>query len=189
MISVVIPVREGGSPAITLRSLSAQTYRDFEVIISWDHSANANSARNAGERSARGDFLLFSDDDIDWQPDALDVMLEVLDVRPDIAYCWGSYRRGEELVGMQAFDADILRRRNFVPTMALIRRDLFCGFDPSIERLQDWDLWLTMLEQGHSGAYCGRELFRTVVKPGITEDGAMDWTTAARIVAQKHGLA
>jgi glycosyltransferase involved in cell wall biosynthesis len=189
MISVVIPVREGGSPAIALRSLATQTEQGFEAVVSWDHVGNANAARNAGAEFARGDFLLFSDDDIEWAPDALEVMRETLIRYPGAAYCWGSYRRGEKLVAHQVFDPRILLRRNFIPTMALIRRAVFPGFDPNIERLQDWDIWLSMLERGHVGVFCQRELFRTEEKPGITLGGQMDWATAEKIVRSKHALA
>ena len=52
--------------------------------------------------------------------------------------------------------------------MALIRRADFPsgGWDIAIKKLQDWDLWLTMLEQGHIGVWVPQVLF--TVMPGGT---------------------
>jgi hypothetical protein len=42
----------------------------------------------------------------------------------------------------------------------LIRRTDFSGFDESLTKFQDWDLWLTMAEQGKKGVWINRELYR-----------------------------
>jgi hypothetical protein len=88
------------------------------------------------------------------------------------------------------FDADLLQQINFISTMSLIRREHFPGFDESIERLQDWDLWLSMLREGHIGAYCEHVVFTTRQGEGITYGGnGPTWEEAVAIVKQKHGLA
>lgn len=51
------------------------------------------------------------------------------------------------------YDQKRLKRKNYIDTCLLIRRDLFCGFDPQIKRLQDWDLWLTLMEHGVKGLH------------------------------------
>jgi hypothetical protein len=47
----------------------------------------------------------------------------------------------------------------YIHTTSLIRRDHFVGFDPSLKRFQDWDLWLTMMEKGDHGYYLPEILF------------------------------
>jgi hypothetical protein len=84
------------------------------------------------------------------------------------------------------FDAQRLRRHNFISTMSLVRRADHPGFDESLVRAQDWDLWLTMLEQGKVGVYCGRRIFRSAVRPGITYGGGTSWAKAVQIVKAKH---
>jgi glycosyltransferase involved in cell wall biosynthesis len=201
MISVIIPVRPGGHAGITLASLGAQTFRDFEIVISPDVSGlpdnrGANWARNHGAAKARGEYLLFSDDDIRWEPDALKRLWRALEndrLHREPSFAYGPY----DLIDAgghatrfcdREFSADRLRRGSFISTMSLVRRDHFPGFDESLGRLQDWDLWLTMSAAGHTGAYCGPEpLFSTHVRPGITL-GAVSWREARNQVAAKHKL-
>lgn len=188
-ISVIIPLRRGGSPEVTLKSLAAQTFQNFEVIVSQDEERRgANWARNRGFEKSTGDFLLFSDDDIRWEPDALAVLRRALKNTPRAAYSYGSYAIGDWMQCAIAFRAWRLRETNFISTMSLIRRTAFPSFDESIQRLQDWDLWLTMLEQGHTGVYCGRMIFRTEKGKGITYGDGMSLAQARSIVRKKHGL-
>lgn len=187
--AVIIPVRRGGSPEITLRSLARQTYRHFDVIISWDEGRGASWARNRGaEMAGTASFLLFCDDDIDWYPDALDRLAGALLSHPEAAFSfgtWGDHQRSS--VGMP-FSAENLRHDNYISTMSLIRREAFPGWDESIQRLQDWDLWLTIAGKNLIGVQCGAVLFRTKERDGITHNGPMSYGEARSIVARKHGI-
>ena len=187
MISIIIPVRKDGSPEITLKSLAGQA-PDCEIVIAWDTFAcGANWARNRGAERARGKYLLFSDDDITWYPGAIATLHLCLMLNPE-AYAYGSYEMAGKIQCNVPFSAERLRRTNFISTMSLIRRECFPGFDENIERLQDWDLWLTMLAAGHTGAYCGKLIFSTKVRDGITENGRVSYEEARRIVSEKHKL-
>jgi len=190
MISVVIPVRRGGSARTTLVSLAAQTMQDFEIIVSWDEELRgANWARNRGAELATGDLLLFSDDDVSWSHDALERLTGALAADQAASWAYGAYEMGGRIQCDLPFDARRLRRGNYISTMSLVKRADFPGFDESVARLQDWDLWLTMTERGHRGVYCGGVIFSTVEKPGITLDGPVSWEEARMIVARKHGIA
>jgi hypothetical protein len=48
----------------------------------------------------------------------------------------------------------------------LLRREHFPGFDESVRRLQDWDLWLTMLEAGRTGTWIPETLFTCLPHKG-----------------------
>lgn len=188
-ISIIIPVRRNGNPEITLKSLSEQTYKNFEIIISWDEGHGSNWARNRGaEKATSSSYLLFSDDDIQWRPNALLNLTETLMYSKESAYSYGAYKRGEDILCAHHFDATRLKQNNYISTMSLIRRECFPGFDESIYRLQDWDLWLTMLRKGHKGIYCGAILFDTAIKDGITFGNPLSWQDARNIVAKKHDL-
>lgn len=194
VISVVIPLRDGGSPRITLESLGAQNSApDFEIIVSHDASGfgdsrGANWARNRGAELARGEYLLFSDDDIKWQPLAIRELHFALQRHPRASYAFGSYRLGSSFLCAKPFNERTLLRYNIAPTMALVRRKHFPGFDESIARLQDWDLWLTMLSEGHKGVHCGSMTFITEHRDGITQNGWVEYDAACDRIAEKHGL-
>ncbi len=188
-VSVVIPVRKGGSPEITLRSLARQTFQDFEVIVSWDRENNANWARNRGAELATSALILFSDDDIAWEPDGLAVLVDTLERHPGASYAFGSYDMEGWVQCHQPFCAKRLQRGNYISTMSLVRRGHFVGFDEALRRAQDWDLWLSMLKLGRHGVQCGHLIFRTTKCDGISygHDGPT-WKEAAAVVREKHGL-
>ena len=188
-IGIVIPVRKGGNPRTTLESLARQTLQSFDVIVSWDRKWNANWARNKGFWMVENPFVLFSDDDIAWEPGALETLHQALLEHPEASYSYGGYFMpgiGEQCNA--AFDAGLLRKRNLASTMSLIRTSDFIGFDESIQRGQDWDMWLGMLALGKIGVYCGRRIFTTEKRDGITYGSGVSWETATRAVRLKHGL-
>lgn len=188
-ISIVIPVRRGGSPETTLRSLSRQSFQDFEVILSRDEeNRGAPWARNQGAQLAQGEYILFSDDDIDWLPHALEEMQASLIGNAWASYAYGGYRCDGIVHSNRPFEARALQQMNFISTMALVRRGDHPGWDESLERLQDWDVYLTMLEQGKIGVWCGGICFSTEKRKGITYGGKVGWKEAECVVKKKHAL-
>ncbi|MBI3572870.1 MAG: glycosyltransferase, partial [Candidatus Kerfeldbacteria bacterium] len=182
LISVIIPVYETARllPE-TLHSLFEQTWRKLEVIIVDDGSTDdvaeaikpwaervtyirqenrgAPSARNKGASVSHGQFLFFLDADTVLQLKCLENMYRVLATHPAAAYAYADFRFGPKNFHGHDFDAPALRRLNYIHTSSLIRRDAFPGFDPDLKKFQDWDLWLTMLEQGKKGIWCPERLF------------------------------
>ncbi|HVM90983.1 MAG TPA: glycosyltransferase [Verrucomicrobiae bacterium] len=220
-ISVIIPVfNDAGDLVPCLQSLQRQTFRDFETIIVDDGSTEpvkgadirfeknkgAPAARNAGFAKSRGAFVLFLDDDAVLVPEALASMLEALeaDTRADFAY--PSFKLGLKTFKGRPYDEAALRREPYIHTSALIRREAFPGFDESLKKFQDWDLFLTMAEKGSRGVWIDKILFtlkpRGVMSrwmPRIAYDirwPILGWTprtiktydTARAVIAKKHGL-
>ena len=113
--SVIIPARNcAGHLGAALRSLALSTYKDYEVIVVNDASADQTgevamsagatvidlphqrgpaAARNIGVRIARGEFLVFLDADVCIQPGTIERLLATLRARPTIAAVFGSYDR------------------------------------------------------------------------------------------------
>jgi len=188
-VSVIIPAyRHARDIGACLESLFAQTYKDIEVIVVNDGSPDdtdaavapfldrityivqenrgAPAARNRGAGVAGGKYLLFCDADIVMEPTCIEKMRAALDAHPGSSYAYVSFKFGWKTFALWEFDAETLRRMNFVHSTSLIRREHFPGWDESIKRLQDWDLWLTMLEQGHTGVWVPEVLFRAIPHKG-----------------------
>ncbi|MFA7286617.1 MAG: glycosyltransferase family A protein [Patescibacteria group bacterium] len=198
MISVIIPVyNHAASLKRCLESLQAQTQQDFEVIIIDDGStdaiatvftdisatiygtgvavilqqrnAGAPVARNRGAEVARGDYVLFLDADTVLAPTMLATLLDALN-NSDAAYCYAWYTLHGKQFRPPEFSETELRKGNYIHTSALIRRATFPGFDPSLKRFQDWDLWLTMAANGHAGVRVPQLLYSlSEERPGISQ--------------------
>lgn len=185
MISVVIPVfNDVRVLRRCLASVAEQTARDVEVIVVDDGShppipstpdayppvpfpmrflhqehAGAAAARNTGAAVADGEYLLFCDADIVLIPDALATLRSALEAHPEASYAYPSFRFGWKRFASFPFDAERLRRMPYIHTTALLRRAHFPGFDASLPRFQDWDLWLTLLAASRTGLHVPAELF------------------------------
>jgi len=190
MITVVIPCRETNTPSLylTLRSLAMQTMPPTSFVVVHDEGKGANWARNRGFEMVKTPYVLFSDDDIAWEPDALANLYSAMQVDGHASYAYGGYTIDGKPHSFREFSAYALRQNNYISTMSLIWAEDFAGFDESLQRLQDWDLWLTMLERDHVGVYCGHKIFSTKRRAGITFGDGISWEEARAIVARKHGL-
>jgi len=198
-----------------LESVAAQTYGALEIIVVDDgstkecredarrvvsqfqssfrakfvsHGTNmgANAARNTGYYQSSGDYVYFLDCDCFLDRDAFAVMLNALSANPKAAYAYCGYRIGDKEKLLRDFKPALLLDGNYISTMSMVRRNAFLGFDETLSRLQDWDLWLTMLRAGRHGVWVGRSLFRTPAMDGITSDSNLPWAAAYRIVRRKH---
>lgn len=186
MISIIIPVyNQAKKLDRCLQSIKQQNYENYEIIVVDDGSVDgiddivrkyrgifgykfiaikqenqgSNAARNAGFRKAQGEFVLFCDADITMKFYFLRMLREALRHYPDASYAYTSFKWGWKKFKLCPFDADKLKQMPYIHTTSLIRRAHFPGFDENIKRLQDWDLWLTMMEQGHTGIFVNRTLF------------------------------
>jgi len=130
---------------------------------------------------------LFSDNDIKWRENGIQYLIDALDENPDASYSYGAYQMAGRLLCNQPYKETDLMIYNYISTMSLIRANDFPGFDESLKRFQDWDLWLTMMEQGKHGVFCGQTVFDTELKDGISHNG-VDHNTALNIVKAKHLL-
>ncbi|MCK9360718.1 glycosyltransferase [Patescibacteria group bacterium] len=173
-ISVIIPVfNHAEALQACLRSLERQSVQDFEIIIVDDGSTKpvmnaairfeknkgAPAARNAGFAQAKGEYVIFLDADAVLRSDALEKLKKTLVKHPDADFAYSSFKFGFKKFASFPFDRELLKRTNYIHTSALIRREAFPGFDESLKKFQDWDLFLTMAEAGRRGVFVNEVLF------------------------------
>lgn len=186
-LTVVIPNRQGETPELTIKTLYQQTFTDFDIVIINDKNENANTARNEGFDLVETPYVLFCDNDISWRPDALESMYNCLEQNPDVSFAWGHYELNGKIWCNQEWDPDKLKHRNYISTMTIVRTEHHPGFDENIRRLQDWDVWLTMMKRGRKGKYVGKLIFTTPVRNGITRS-SVSWEVALAAIKKKHNI-
>ena len=153
--------------------------------------------RNLGFAEVDTSHVFFCDDDVVLSGDCLSRLLGALEQSESGAgYAYGDYvgiciplathPLGQVFLHQaQAFDGGELLRRNYISTMSLVRSEVFCGFDENVPRLQDWDLWLTLLGKGVEGQYVPGVLFHAYyLDQGITTGQSL--REAVQAISRKH---
>lgn len=196
-ISVVIPHRKSRSDWFLRFCLpSVQANEPAEILIE-DGEGGACEKRNAGAARASEYYLMFVDDDSILFPGSLQEMMGALDRDLGVSFAYSDtkmvlypgvpYPNSEGVRRAQPWNVPALKKGNYVETMSLMRRDIFPGFDPSIKRFQDWDLWLTLSAIGHRGVYIPKVLFELHhFDVGISASVPFDESLAR--IREKHRL-
>ncbi len=185
MISVIIPnFNKPENLKKCLQSVQEQTFSDLEVIVVDDGSRDievikavieqfrvdkfiqqvnqgAPKARNAGFDVSSGEYVIFLDNDVVMAPDMLDKMYSAIQ-SSQVDFVYSSFQYGWKIIKSLEFSIDALRKINYIHTSSLVRRSSFPRFDESLEKFQDWDLWLTIVAQGGVGKNIDDKLFKII---------------------------
>lgn len=125
-VSVIIPTHNRAKMIRrAIRSVLAQTWQDFELIVVSDGSTDntdevvasfddprirflkhetargASAARNTGIRASKGECIAFLDDDDEWTPNKLEVQVPVIrnsSFKVGLVYAWMEYVRDGKVV-------------------------------------------------------------------------------------------
>lgn len=168
----------------------AGKYKTQRVTI--EHGG-AQKARNEGYKHSVGTYVSFWDADCFAKPEmAKRWVQEFKASNADFVYSGYEFLGHEGSVGGAPFDPYTLTSGNYIATMFPMKREIFPGFDESLEAAQDWDLWLTIIEKGHVGSFIQGEGFSTEPPDheSISGKGWNDenYRKTFRIVADKHGI-
>jgi len=116
----------------------------------------AGGSRNAGVVAARGDWLAFLDDDDVWLPHKLRVCRQIMRTHPDAQFIYsaaticdhelrpGATWAGPDLGGGRS-PVDAFLDVVISASVVVMRREVFVaagGFDTSVPRAEDLDLWV-----------------------------------------------
>ena len=177
---VTIICRSIGRPALkdALDSISAQSYKPLEIVlvnssekplekplptdlqvtvIDQAKPLSRADAANVGIDAAKGNLLLFLDDDDYISDDHITNLVSKMDSDSSIRAVYSGTQKvtydGKFLnqVFNTEFDPVLLMRDNFIPIHSMLFEksliDEGCRFDPQFEIYEDWDFWLQIAQK------------------------------------------
>lgn len=137
---------------------TAEIAASFKGIIRYFHVnfRCAQQTRNFALSKTTGEYICFLDADDFFDNNALEIFETELNADEKLKLVYsGSYRFGARRlisekgfqfhVSPDIFNLESLQQYNYIPMPSLFRKSGFPGFDPKIQRLQDWDAWLSFL--------------------------------------------
>lgn len=173
----------------------------FNIItISNERNMGANYSRNEGLKHAKSGYVFFMDVDSVLSRKSIETFINKLEESgSDVGYAYSNFVRiwenedGQSRVEVWSppeFDADLLRKNNYISMMSMVKRDVIPddGFDVNLDRFQDWDLWLTLLENGIVGVKVDDCLFSAYIREGGISQDKASYHNAREKVLKKHGL-
>jgi glycosyltransferase involved in cell wall biosynthesis len=180
LVSVIVRSVGRDTLAQALDSVARQSYSNLEVVVvdavgrghpplpatcgshplrlcGRGERLGRSRAANFGLEEARGEYVIFLDDDDWFLPSHIVALVAALEQSPsvDVAYaavrCVGASGKTDRVLGLP-FDPARLRSGNYIPIhAALIRRSAFAGgarFDEALDSFEDWDFWLQLVQRG-----------------------------------------
>lgn len=177
--------------------------RPAEIIVN-DNEGTAPKKRNDGFDKSTQKYVYFLDDDILLPSDHIKKLYDELtkqQFRSDrkIGFTYSGYygivlhpeshpMKGNFNIPTIEYNSNMLKMGNYISTMSLIYRDIFPRFDESLKRLQDWDIWLSLLSKGIEGkAVFNNEFYAYYLDQGITSNNNNE-IDAIIAIRKKHNL-
>ncbi|MEQ1815954.1 MAG: rhamnan synthesis F family protein [Nitrosomonas sp.] len=182
LVSIIIRSMDRSTLSDALDSIALQTYPNIEVVLvnakGVDHrevdewcgrfpirittnheSLNRSKAANIGLSSAKGNYLIFLDDDDLFYSEHIATLVASLQNHSNIRCAYSGvrveYYVDQQLQTVTAFNEPYnqhrLWGRNFIPIHAmlfeqsLVTKD-HCGFDENLKVFEDWDFWIQLTQ-------------------------------------------
>jgi LmbE family N-acetylglucosaminyl deacetylase/predicted HAD superfamily hydrolase/glycosyltransferase involved in cell wall biosynthesis len=182
LVSVITRSMDRPTLSDALDSIALQTYANIEVVVvnakgpihkeldEWcgrfplrlvasDQQLNRSSAANIGLEAAKGEYLIFLDDDDLFYPEHITDLVAALQKHKNARCTYAGIRIEHYTDGQletvtelnEPFDRRRLWGGNFIPIHAMLfERSLIidgCRFDEDLEIFEDWDLWFQLAQR------------------------------------------
>jgi Glycosyl transferase family 2 len=163
----IIVVDDGSPEQDVVERVRARWPREIRLVR--QANAGAGAARNAGMETAASEWAAFLDADDRWHPDFLRRQMAFLAARSGTDLVWADATiigdtpiAGRTFMSMCPSSGPVTLERllaqtcNVLTSTVIVRRVLVTaagGFDVSLRRGQDFDLWLRLVARGASAAY------------------------------------
>ena len=178
LVSVVIPCyNHGAYLAEAIKSVVAQTYPNIEIIVIDDGSTDntkevtwgfekvqyihqknqgLSAARNTGIKNAKGDYIIFTDADDWFLPDAIETNLQLLLQNPDAAFVSGGHKKvtpSGETIEEEKFDVadkhyQNLLQGNYIGMHGTVLYQAWAfekvQYDTTLKACEDYDVYLKL---------------------------------------------
>lgn len=194
-----IIVVNDGCPDTPALERVLEPYRERIFYLKKENGGLA-SARNAGIRVSRAPLIALLDSDDAWTPDYLAVQVGILQADPsiDILYPNGVFFGDTPLTGRLLMDfspsngdvtfESLVSLQCMVVVSVTARKEALLqagGFDESLRRCEDFDLWLRVVKTGGKIAYHRKPLLRYRVRGTSLSADEVAMRQAALVVLEK----
>lgn len=172
--------------------MKKKKHNTYKIVVQ-DH-AGAQRARNYGQEFATGDFVVHFDADCIIEPDTAKTWVEQFDKHSDVDFIYSGYKFLDEkgAIDSEHFDPYLLRVRNYISSCFPIRRSKMPKWNESLKSLQDWDFWLSAVENGAKGKYLKGYAFSTAYPDAGSISGQgctnANWLERIDAVKKDHNL-
>ena len=169
-----IIVVNDGCPDSEALERALDPYRHRLVYLRKENGGLA-SARNAGMRLSRAPLVAFLDGDDAWAPDYLSVQTDFLDKHPavDVVYPNGVFIGDRRVAGRELMEFSPSNGAVTLESLVSLKCAVFYsvtarkevllrlgGFDESLRRVEDFDMWLRVVMAGGRIEYHHKPLLR-----------------------------
>jgi hypothetical protein len=201
---VVDDASDDGTPEL-LQAMAAEDARMRSFRL--DEHQRSSRARNHALDRARGDVIVYLDDDNCFDPDWLKSVVWAFTDLPDTSVCYGARvidddsrhqglpDRSLPIVQFLSWDRDEVLRANRVDQNVIAHRPSPVRFDESIDYLSDWDVILQLTQDREPlalpvlAAYYYTDAPRLSSDVGTELHGTIYDYVRSRAIARRQGIA
>lgn len=156
------------------------TFTDARIQLIYRPNGGLAAARNTGIHAAKGEFVAFLDADDRWCEEKLAAHRQALEADPtaSVSYDWSAFIdvKGDRTGLLMAQTQNLLTHealllKNYLGngSTSVVRRSVLeanNGFDESLYRLVDQELWVRLAFHGHHFRLVPRQLTEYRIHPG-----------------------